>query len=63
MPEKKGEKIGLILLFVLTVLGLLAGVAVILYVQVFKGILIPEVNTLRICLEIRFPKGQFPVVR
>lgn len=48
MPEKKGEKIGLILLFVLTVLGLLAGVAVILYVQVFKGILIPEVTTLRI---------------
>lgn len=63
MPEKKGEKIGLILLFVLTVLGLLAGVAVILYVQVFKGILNPEVNTLRICLEISFPKGQFPVVR
>lgn len=65
MPEKKGEKIGLILLFVLTVLGLLAGVAVILYVQVFKGkcLLIPEVTTLRICLEISFPKGQFPVVR
>lgn len=63
MPDKKGEKIGLILLFVLTVLGLLAGVAVILYVQVFKGILNPEVNTLRICLEISFPKGQFPVVR
>lgn len=63
VPEKKGEKIGLILLFVLTVLGLLAGVAVILYVQVFKGILIPEVTTLRICLEISFPKGQFPVVR
>lgn len=63
MPEKKGEKIGLILLFVLTVLGLLAGVAVILYVQVFKGILIPEVTMLRFCLEISFPKGQFPVVR
>lgn len=63
MPNKKGEKGCLILLFVLTVLGLLAGVAVILYVQVFKGILIPEVNTLRICLEISFPKGQFPVVR
>lgn len=63
MPDKKGEKIGLILLFVLTVLGLLAGVAVILYVQVFKGILNPEVNTLRICLEISFPKGQFPVVK
>lgn len=63
MPDKKGEKGCLILLFVLTVLGLLAGVAVILYVQVFKGILIPEVTTLRFCLEIIFPKGQFPVVR
>lgn len=48
VPDKKGEKGCLILLFVLTVLGLLAGVAVILYVQVFKGILIPEVTTLRI---------------
>lgn len=63
VPDKKGEKGCLILLFVLTVLGLLAGVAVILYVQVFKGILIPEVTTLRFCLEISFPKGQFPVVR
>lgn len=63
VPDKKGEKGCLILLFVLTVLGLLAGVAVILYVQVFKGILNPEVTTLRICLEISFPKGQFPVVR
>lgn len=63
VPKKKGEKGCLILLFVLTVLGLLAGVAVIVYVQVFKGIVIPEVITLRICLEISFPKGQFPVVR
>uniref|UniRef100_K1Q8K6 Uncharacterized protein n=1 Tax=Magallana gigas TaxID=29159 RepID=K1Q8K6_MAGGI len=37
VPDKKGEKGCLILLFVLTVLGLLAGVAVILYVQVFKA--------------------------
>jgi hypothetical protein len=37
---KKGEKGCLVLLCVLTVLGLLAGIAVILYVQVFKGTVI-----------------------
>lgn len=43
VPKKKGQKSCLVLLFVLTLLGLLAGAAVIVYVQFFKGkLFIPE---------------------